>query len=336
MRSSVISVFSRPECLQAAMRASSGLTLFATRVVGFRARLSQITLDQVRLCVAEENTPRIAFIKVPNDEVLVLTTMGGSPQVCAGIVVPSADVVVLGPGVGTYARTDSSCQWAAIWFPVDEFARYGRALIGEDVAVIGSLCVWHPAAVARRGLRRMLVGAVHLAKAKPRLTDDMEATHGFEQQLIHAVFDCLSGPMKAAPSTGVSCEALLARLDELVATNPTEHRTVDAVSRSLKVSHRRLYRCCVEQLGMSPSAYLRLRRLHLLHDALQHARPGSLRVSDAARRCGLPWRGSVATTYRRLFGESPSATLRYPPPTGGCAGLVEPNAMPRQLAVAFA
>jgi AraC-like DNA-binding protein len=320
MRSSVTSVFSRPECLLRAMRGSGGLALLATRIVGFRAHLIQITLDRLRLCVAEESTPRIAFIKVPDDQVMILTTIGGSAQVWAGVVVHSGDVVVLGPGALAHARTDGRCRWAAIWFPRDEFARYGRAFAGKAVAAADLPCVWQPATVAMRGLRRILIGAARFAELKARTAGDMEATHGFEQQLIDAIFECLSGPIRQAPGLGASCRNLLVRLDDLVATDPEEHRSVAAVGRALNVSYRCLHRCCIEHLGMRPSDYLRLRRLHLLHGALRHAPPGSLRVGDAARRCGLPWPGSLSAVYRSLFGECPSATLRQPPPTRGWTG----------------
>ena len=46
----------------------------------FRARLTQITLHNLRVSAAEEHLPRIAFAAVPADAVLVLLPIGGGPS----------------------------------------------------------------------------------------------------------------------------------------------------------------------------------------------------------------------------------------------------------------
>jgi AraC family transcriptional regulator, ethanolamine operon transcriptional activator len=61
---------------------------------------------------------------------------------------------------------------------------------------------------------------------------------------------------------------------------------------------------------MSPTRYLRLRRMHSVHHTLRSGGPDAASVSEVARRYGFCRLGCFAADYRDLFGELPSATLR--------------------------
>ena len=76
------------------------------------------------------------------------------------------------------------------------------------------------------------------------------------------------------------------------------------------VSQRVLELGFQETLGMSPKKFLRLDRLNKLHRDLRNARVASSRVTDICNRWGFHELGRTAVEYRRLFGESPSSTLR--------------------------
>ncbi len=60
-------------------------------------------------------------------------------------------------------------------------------------------------------------------------------------------------------------------------------------------------------LGVTPTQFLRLRQLHLARRRLLDASTPS--VKNAALHCGFWELGRFSGNYRRLFGESPSATL---------------------------
>ena len=74
MRGSILATFSEADALAAAMRAVGVLSLATTRKGRFWARFSQVTPDQLRLIAVEESLPRIAFVKVPLDRILVVFT----------------------------------------------------------------------------------------------------------------------------------------------------------------------------------------------------------------------------------------------------------------------
>jgi AraC family transcriptional regulator, ethanolamine operon transcriptional activator len=62
--------------------------------------------------------------------------------------------------------------------------------------------------------------------------------------------------------------------------------------------------------GLSPAAYHRRMRLNAARRDLVRARPGETTVTVAALRWGFGHFGRFSVDYRRMFGESPIATLR--------------------------
>jgi AraC-like DNA-binding protein len=88
---------------------------------------------------------------------------------------------------------------------------------------------------------------------------------------------------------------------------------VTDICAGIGVSERTLRLHCHEQLGMSPHRYLWLRRMNLVQHALTNAEQTDKTVTAIANDYGFAELGRFAVSYRRLFGESPSATLRRPP-----------------------
>jgi len=112
MPGSVTSVFGEPEDFQAALREEGVLGMLITGRGRFRARLTQITLHRLRLSAAEEHLPRIVFVAVPADSVLVLLPIGGVPSsIWGGIAMQVHEIIALGPGQRVHARTDGPCRW---------------------------------------------------------------------------------------------------------------------------------------------------------------------------------------------------------------------------------
>ena len=64
---------------------------------------------------------------------------------------------------------------------------------------------------------------------------------------------------------------------------------------------------------MSPHQYLWLRRMNLVRRALALADAAAKTVTEIANDHGFAELGRFAVTYRKLFGESPSVTLRRTP-----------------------
>jgi hypothetical protein len=193
MPGSVTSVFGEPGDFEAALREEGCLGLLITGRGQFRARLTQVKLHRLRLSAAEEQLSRIAFVAVPADLILVSLPIGDRPAPIWGGMERRADeIMVLGPGQRLHARTDGPSRWGSIWLPAEEFVRYGRALIGPTFAVPSSARWWRCLRAAGRRLRHLHRAGIRMAEFRPGTIVGAEAAHGLEQQLIHALVECLS------------------------------------------------------------------------------------------------------------------------------------------------
>jgi AraC-like DNA-binding protein len=301
-------VFSEPDDFQTALREDGVLGMLITSHGRFRALLTEIALHRLRLSAAEEQLPRIAFVAVPADAVLVPLPMRGGPSpIWGGIGTRTDQIITLGPGQRVYARTDGHCRWGTIRLPVRDLARYGRAMSGAEFALPHLVARWQPPPAARRELHQLHRAAIRAAEIRSGVLVDSEAVHGLEQQLIHALIDCLSaGPLDEHKSAQRHRD-VLAQFEGRLQMQPFFR--VDEICVALGVSARTLRKGCEEHLGVSPSRYLRLRRLQQVHRALRSGNSDSASVAETARRYGVRDLGRFAASYRTLYGELPSVTL---------------------------
>ena len=98
---------------------------------------------------------------------------------------------------------------------------------------------------------------------------DREAAHGLEQQLIHALVECLShrSAIEAAPGT-IEHRDVAVRVEALLQARQEPCLRIAEIRKLLGVSGETLRIACEEQLGMAPLAYIRCRS--------QHAKPQSV------------------------------------------------------------
>src|SRR5262249_39300888 len=104
---------------------------------------------------------------------------------------------------------------------------------------------------------------------------------------------------------------IMLRFEDALAAHVDRQPGVTALCAAIGVPERTLQACCVEFLGMSPSRYLRLRRLNMVRAALRRADPATASVAEIAQHYQFSDLGRFAAVYRAIFGEMPSATLRH-------------------------
>jgi AraC-like DNA-binding protein len=327
MGSSIVATFREADALQAAMRAVGLLRLATTQKGQFRARFRQVMPDRLRLIAVEENLPRIAFVRVPLDRILVAFTPEKlSGQLWNGMRTHAEQLIVLDSGASAHARTDGPSRWRAICLPKQEFAHYAHALTGGVLRMPEGVSYWHTRSAALRELH-----AIHVETLRPmRMASDTlttsEGGHGLEQQLIHALVECLSESTSKFP---VGDYRVMASFEELLLAEPDHAWSVAEVSLMLGMSDRLIRQSCQACVGMSPRSFLRLLRLHAVHRALRHPASSSTSVSEVGRQHGFRHLSRLAIAYRTLFGELPSHTLRQ-----GRYGALPPLTLPR-AATAF-
>ncbi len=165
MPGSATLAFSEPEDFETALHAEGCLGLWVTGRGRFRARLTRVALERLRLSTAEEDLSRIAFIAVPSDIVLMSFPIGtGAGLVYGGIGMRAGEIMTLGPGQHVHARTDGPCRWGAIWLPVKELVQYGSALTGVPFVVPPFMQCWRPPQAAGKDLHRLHATATRMSR----------------------------------------------------------------------------------------------------------------------------------------------------------------------------
>src|SRR5262249_52693524 len=134
------------------------------------------------------------------------------------------------------------------------------------------------------------------------------AAHGLEQEVIYALIGCVCGrPAEGETPAGDRYRNILARLEDLLEADPVTSLT--EICARLGVSHPLPAQVLRAQLGYvslalpSPQAPA----------AGAPPRDGGrdpTSISAIARRFGFGELGRFAATYRALYGELPSGTLR--------------------------
>jgi AraC-like DNA-binding protein len=98
---------------------------------------------------------------------------------------------------------------------------------------------------------------------------------------------------------------------EYIETHADRAIALEDLSRAAGVSGRALQQSFQHHYGFSPMEFLRQVRLMKVREELQRSDPaGGVTVTDVALKWGFSHLGRFSESYRRRFGEPPSATLR--------------------------
>jgi len=187
------------------MREEGCLSLLVTGAGQFRARLTQVALQSLRLSATDERLPRIAFVALPADTILVSLPRGrGAAPIWGGITIGADEIMTLGAGQRLHMRTDGPCRWGSIWLPAAELAQYGSAVTGAPFPVPSAARRWHLRPATMRHLRHLHSAAIGLVERRSSAVIDAAAAHGLEQQFIYALIECLSRSSAISRKTGAS------------------------------------------------------------------------------------------------------------------------------------
>lgn len=102
----------------------------------------------------------------------------------------------------------------------------------------------------------------------------------------------------------------LSRVDRFIEDHIREDINTARLAKEYGISERTLCNRFHQHAGVSPSRYLKNRRLHHMHMLLSQQVRGAVNVTDLAFDLGFNHLGRFAADYRAAFGELPSDTLR--------------------------
>ena len=102
----------------------------------------------------------------------------------------------------------------------------------------------------------------------------------------------------------------LRKATDFIETNKTEEIAIADLAEAAGVSVSCLFLAFRNYLGVTPTAYLKKRRLEQAHELLLQAGASGQSVTEIATDCGFQHLSRFASAYKNCFGELPSQTLR--------------------------
>jgi AraC family ethanolamine operon transcriptional activator len=133
-------------------------------------------------------------------------------------------------------------------------------------------------------------------------------THRVEQECLRVLVAALAPAATAQPRLRLPVRSqIVRRAEEFMRERLSIPLSAIDVCRELGVSDRTLRLAFSERYGLGPMAYCKRLRLNAVRSRLQ-GEPAT--VAQVAREYGFHHLGNFAADYRRLFGESPSTTLK--------------------------
>jgi len=278
----------------------------------FKVRLISLHLGHLQLLRGCEESPRIAYVSLPPSRVFVSFPTGEAPLIWDGIELRPGDIVFHGRGERMHQRTAGASRWGLMSLPARQLASSSRPLAGRKISWPPVGRVLRPRPVAAGRLLGLHARAGRLAETKDRSLAQRRFAQTLEQELVHALVDCLAAD--DAEHSGKKRHAnIMVRFEDALADHAGQPLTVSELCAAIGVSERTLRVCCAEFLGIGPIKYLLLRRLNMARAALRRADPASTSVAEIARSHQFSELGRFAVSYRKIFGEMPSATLRGAP-----------------------
>lgn len=147
-----------------------------------------------------------------------------------------------------------------------------------------------------------------------RLVSDPMASALFYEQLLCGLTDVVQqGLAMQGFGTGVRSlrrYSLVKRVIDVIDQRITEDLSTAELATQFHASARVLQYAFTDVLGTSPYQYVLKRKLHAARRELRETPRFETSVSEVACRYGFDDLGRFSLRYRRVFGESPSETLR--------------------------
>jgi AraC-like DNA-binding protein len=293
------------------------INLTITGAGDFSARLTRLKLKDLKIYRCCESLPRIAYISLPREQIFLSFPVGAVSLISDGFALRNDDVVLHGRGERMHQRSNGACQWGLISLSPEQFASCGKALTGKAIAPPHASRILRPARADILRFQLLFGQACRLAEAaRQKLIERPEVARALEQELLHAIINCLAAnETDGNPKTRHHHAAVMVRFEETISKRIDQKPNMPALCAELGVPARTLRMVCAEFLGVSPARYLLLQRLNKARSALRRADPSTASVAAVARSHQFLELGRFAVTYRTTFGESPSATLQRDPQT---------------------
>ena len=254
--------------------------------------------------------PHIARGQIDADRMALLFSVSHhAAPVINGYPLNGPEIFVLRPGEEIHAVCAAPVDWAALSLAAEDaemLLDFGRMPAMHHHAGPMLLLPAEPAVTMRKAITEISTVAEQLAGAGMT-----RAPGAMVDGLLDLCIEAVARAERGSVPSRVTREALrlLDAAEAFLRANLSRPIYTDELCKALAVSPRKLHHAFNAACGMSPHAYLKRRRLMLVHQALKADSPEALLVKSVALEHGFWHLGNFAHDYKEQFGQSPSDTL---------------------------
>jgi AraC-like DNA-binding protein len=311
---SAVQRFADPQATGVAVQGSA-VEVFPTARGCFEVEITKVRFDRLWFQRFHSSLPQLSTVLCNPDRkgVLFLTESKTPRFMYCGVEVLPGDMVISRADM-SHLRSDPDVRNGGMSLPPDDLNAALKTITGRELPekqLKEGIFRPDPALMSRLLKLHKEVG--QLARDSTEILELPEVGRALEAQLAHLMVRCLAEGAALPITTGSNrYGAIMSRFEAFLEANPDRPLYLIEICAAVGASERTLRTACEEHLGMGPIRYLTLRRMHLVRRALQHADPSKSTVTRVVTDHGFWELGRFSGTYRTLFGESPSETLRRP------------------------
>ena len=305
--------FTDPQMYQSAIRPAQ-VEVVVTTKGEFHAELKRIELSKLWVQSARANLPVISHSAVSPQRAPIFFLANGNQAAYryGGLDASLGEIIAVRPGSTHYSRSEATAHWATLSLTREDLAVAGRVFVGRELTAPSVSRRSRPSPKLMSRLLSLHEAAEKFAGAPVHVLQT-EPVRALEHALTQAMIMCMTDGSPVEMRLGIRQHlAILARFEDFVMANDNRPLYLAEICAAVGASGRMLRMCCQEHLGMGPTRYLWLRRMHLARRALMEATPQTATVARIAMEYGFWELGRFAVKYREQFGESPSASLHRP------------------------
>ena len=278
----------------------------------FDGRQTWVRLPHIDLLRAQELRPRVAYVSLQRPLLFATFVVRPGPTLLLnGVALEPGEIAFHADGERFHQRTTGAANWGLLAMAPRFASIYGAAIVGPLFQIPRDGHFVCPSSTDATQFLRLHARIAHLVETRPVRVCHPEVARALEQELIYALMTCSSfGEMRPMSEGTRRHTEILARFEHQLTAHPDRVLPMPELCTLIGTSEAILSTCCTEFLGMTPSRYLRLRRLSRVHRAMLNADPNVAKVGEIARSHSFTEPGHFAVAYRAAFGETPSTTLR--------------------------
>lgn len=181
-----------------------------------------------------------------------------------------------------------------------------------ESAVLGDAVMVQPDETAINQFRHYFQNLFALIESYPQQALQPALQTFIRQEAITLMLNLLSPDNNIPEHCPYNRYQLMKQAEEMMLENLARSWTVHSLCTELHISERTLRYGFHEYFGMPPMAYLKIQRLNAVQRQLKTSTADQTTVTDVAIEWGFWHMGQFAKDYKKMFGESPSKTLRCP------------------------